>query len=375
MQNNQPCELDKGKISSSQFMFTIICYLQSSSLLLAIATSVTKSDTWIVCLFATLTSLPFILIYISLMKNFPGENLFSLNTLVFGKVGGKFVSALYLFFFMTLTSLNLRDLGDFVKRNVLVKTPEYIILVILILVAAYSVRYGIKSIAKYTTLLCITAVVIMSLTLLLAFQIMDLGNILPFFDFSADKYIQATHIVTTIPFGECVVLLMFMPNVEIKKTEVGKRWLIGFFFGAASLVVIALRDIAVFGDQISIYTFPSFETHKLLSVFQSINRIEIFFAVELITLKYVKIALLFYVSVRGLAQLLGLKSYRQIILVSGVIITVYALVVYQSNIDHMAAAQQREPIFFLLFELILPLTTLIIAKARKLPQKTGGAGN
>ena len=104
-----------NKISAAQFMFSIACFLQSSSLLTAFFTPILEQESWIVVCFGFILCLPLIAIYLGLMRDFPDQNLFQIHDTVYGRFGGKIVSALYFWLFMTLMSLNLRDVDDFLK--------------------------------------------------------------------------------------------------------------------------------------------------------------------------------------------------------------------------------------------------------------------
>ena len=116
-------QIDKGKISGIQFMFTVACFIQSSSLLTSFFTSITKQDSWIVVILGFVMSIPSLLIYTYIMKIFPDKNLMEINNIVFGPIIGKVVSVLYLWFFLTLSALNTKDLGDFVQKTTMQNTP------------------------------------------------------------------------------------------------------------------------------------------------------------------------------------------------------------------------------------------------------------
>ena len=131
-----PDALDKGRLPLTQYKFAVFCFIQSSSILLATTAHTTKYNEWISIIFGAIMSFPVILMFSSLMSSFPKLNLFQINDLVYGKVAGKIISAIYLWHFLTLTSLNLRELGDFVGYDILTRTPLAVILAVFMFVRA-----------------------------------------------------------------------------------------------------------------------------------------------------------------------------------------------------------------------------------------------
>ena len=56
-------KIDNGKVSASQFMFTVACFIQASTLLTAFFISVTKQDSWIVSIFGFLVGMIFMILF------------------------------------------------------------------------------------------------------------------------------------------------------------------------------------------------------------------------------------------------------------------------------------------------------------------------
>lgn len=145
----------KASITPLQFMFSITCFLRSSSLLSSFFAPISKTDSWLVVLIASVVCLPFLWAFIMLMKAFPGKNLIEINDAVFGRIAGKIISAIYLWFFLTLTSLNLRDLGGFVGKSIMLKTPQIVIITVFILLCAWAVSLGLDIVTRYSVVFVI----------------------------------------------------------------------------------------------------------------------------------------------------------------------------------------------------------------------------
>lgn len=359
----------KASITPLQFMFSITCFLRSSSLLSSFFAPISKTDSWLVVLIASVVCLPFLWAFIMLMKAFPGKNLIEINDAVFGRIAGKIISAIYLWFFLTLTSLNLRDLGGFVGKSIMLKTPQIVIITVFILLCAWAVSLGLDIVTRYSVVFVILSSIILVVTIAATSNHMRLSNFLPILRQPMKNIIQSTNIVSTIPFGELVIFLMIMPQVNIKPKKLGRYFLPGFFLGAFLITLVVARDIAILGNTITIFAQPSFETLRMVSFFEVLTHMEILFAILLIILFFFKISLLFYVSMLAMSYLFRLDSYKPLILPSAAIIVVYSLIIFKSITKHLEVGRETAPFMWFIFEFLLPLLTLIIAYIRKLPQK------
>jgi spore germination protein KB len=70
-------------------MFSVACFTQASSLLIAFISAVTMQDSWLVVLIGAVLCLPLIWLYRTLMVTFPGQNLLQVFDEVYGPVAGK----------------------------------------------------------------------------------------------------------------------------------------------------------------------------------------------------------------------------------------------------------------------------------------------
>lgn len=363
-------KLETGRISPVQFMFSIGCFIQSSSLLSAFFMPVTQQDSWLCVIFGLLFAIPLFLIFYGLMKTFPDKNLIEINEIVFGRVGGIVASLIMMWFFLSVTSYNVRDIGYLVKQTIMVDTPVLVIVVVCLLVCAYGVKFGLRVITRYAMAFSLLSIFILIMGSLLTLNQWELDNFLPILAQSPMKYVQSTNQVLTIPFGEIVVYLMIAPQVQRGKKGMLRYLFGGLLIGALTILNVVLRDIAVLGNTISLFTLPSFETLRMVSLTQALSRVEILFTVVLIVLLFSKILILYYISVLALAQLLKMQSYQPLILILGAFFIAYSYVLHNSSGEHAAFSREYASILWVFFEYMVPLVTLVVARLRRLP-KTG----
>lgn len=359
---------EKGLISGRQMMFSVACFIQSASLLTSFLAAVTLNDSWMAIIFGIVLFLPVLYVYRTLMVLFPDKNLMQILEDVYGKVAGKVLGLCYLWFFFTLAALNLTDLSDFVKLTFLDETPLIVMTLMCLLVVVISVRGGIKLVTRYSTLFVVVTAVIMFFSILMTSSQFNFENFLPMFNLSLIKYVQGTHIISAIPFGEIVVFLMIHPFLKLKRKEVTKYMFVGFFIGALIVLVLMMRDIAVLGNMMDMFTLPSMVSLYLVNLGPALSRMEILFFIVLIILLFFRISLLFFVSLISVAHIFKTKKYRHLALVLGVFLMFYGFTLYPCAVEHAASAKQLVPFIWMPFEIILPVLTLGLAKLRKQPQ-------
>ncbi|SBW08414.1 putative Spore germination protein (Amino acid permease) [uncultured Eubacteriales bacterium] len=357
--------IDNEKISGRRFLFTATCFTQASSLLAAFLVTVVFQDAWLVALIGGFVCLPLIWLYRELMVMFPGKNLLHILDEVYGPVAGKVLGTAYLWFFFTLASLNITDLSSLTKVTILEKTPSLVLSLTCVLVAAVAVRRGAGLVTRYSALFTITAFAIMGLSFLLVFNQLDIKNLFPMFDQPPMKYVQGVHIISTIPFGELVAMLMLNANLKITPKETTRYLFLSFFLGAFSVLVILVRDVAALGNTIDMFAVPSLMVMRLFSLGVALGRLEVLFAVVLVMLLFFKVMVLYYVAVIAAAQLLKVKEYRHLVLSMGVLMVLYGMTLYPSNIEHTESGQRIIPFLWTPFELLLPLLTLVVAKVQR----------
>lgn len=366
-------KIDNAQISGSRLMFAIAFFLQSSALLTAFIAGITKQDTWISLALGILFSLPLIYVFKALMVLFPDKHFLEVLDTVYGPLLGKILGIAYLWYFVTLTGLNLRDLADFAKITVMTETPSLVLTLLCMLVVVWAVRHGLRVVTQYGPLFTFVEFSIVILTILLMANQMDIHNFLPVFSQPFFKYVHSTHLVLTIPFGELVVFLMCTPCVKFSQRNAARCWFGGVAMGMLTILAVQLRDISILGSAISMYTLPGLIVLRLVNLGQALSRMEILFSAALMMLLYFKIAVLTYASTIAAAHLFKTTAYKRLALIMGVLIVAYAPTLFQSSVEHTISAWETTPFIWTPFEILFPLITLIVAKLRKLPQKAGTA--
>lgn len=357
-------KIEKGVISSSQLMFLIIGLIEASTLTASFIVGVTKQDTWIVMLAGLSISLLLLLVYMSLSKRFPGENLIEINNEIYGHYFGKVMSILYIYFFWFVIPVNLRFISDFFTTYLFPDTDVIVFVICIAVVCMYTVKKGIEVIARSGFIITIIAIIVSVFITIVTLKDMNLSNFLPFFQLNLKEFVQGTNIMISIPFGEIVVFLMIFPCVNDIK-QVKKSAYLGAIIGGMFFLIVIFRNISILGIIESIQVLPSYQVAKNINIGDIIERTEVLVAIVLLFNVFLKICIFYYATVLSIAQFFKLQSYKSLVIPVGIIGVVLSMSMYDSTVDEVYSSSLYS-VFAIPFIILFPIVSLIIASLRKL---------
>lgn len=361
--------LEKGKISNFQLSVLIIGFVFGSSVIISPGRGA-GHDAWIAVAFGLMEGLLIAWIFTALARQFKDKTIIEINSLVYGKILGKCISVLFIWYLFHLGALVLNNYSRFFKLEIYPATPKTITLLLLMLVCASTVGRGIEVLARLSIILVPLTTLVAFVDTLLIIPHIDLNNLLPILDVPIGKLLWASHGAASFPFAETVAFLMvfcFVDKPEKGPATVSRSLLIVGFI----LIMITARNASVLGQVAAITLYPTYLTAQVIDIGDILTRLEVVVAINLITMGFIKILVLFYGTVLGLAQVFNLRSYRPIILPVGILMVILALTNVENALEMFEFANKGYPIYAVPFQIGIPLITLVVAKLRKLPQ-TGG---
>lgn len=354
--------LEQGRISSIQLVMLIIGYIFGTSLILNPG-RMAGHDAWLTVLAGLTEGLIFVFIITALGTRFKGKNLIEINDLIFGSYLGKVVSLVYLWYFLHLASMVLRSYGDFFTDTIYPETPLIVFILLLVLVCASAVRNGIEVIVRCSLILVPLTIFFIITDTLLLLKDMKITNFLPIFDIPWQKFLWASHGAATFPFGETVAFLMVFAFVQDQQ-KVRARTLQAVVIAGLFLCVIVARNTAVLGITATVQTYPSFLAIRLIDIAKVLTRLEIIVMTSFLVMGFLKVAVLYYGTVVGLAQLFKLGSYLPLVFPVGIIMVTLSVFSFASSLELINFAYEKYPYYSLPFQVGLPLLSLIVASLR-----------
>lgn len=357
------------QISSKSLMFSIACFVLCSATLIGYVTHLSKNDTWLCAIAGLIIALPIVFIFVNLAEKFPSKDIIEINDIVFGKIAGRFLSFLYVFYFFTLTFLNSVTMENFVESTLVPETPKVAIYLLFIIPCAYAVRKGIQNFSRLSTFILIVILLLVFINTLLLTDTVKITNILPILGMPMKKYIQPIHEIAILPFSDIIIFMMLFPNIK-STVKIRKPVFFGLLIGAAAVVLIVLRDIMVLGPIIDKFGISGYESVRLIHFGDIFQRMELIYATALLTLYFFKITILYYVTVKSVSRIFGLKSYRLFVPIFIAMITLFAITSSRSDMENAGFASKIAPFYQTIMQFLLPLITLVIASMRGLGVKS-----
>ena len=365
---------EKERISLYQLFCMVVTFIFGTSSIL-MSLTIAGRNTWISMILAIIPAAVMVLVITGLAEKYPGMTLIEYAQALLGKIPGKIVGALYLWYFLHLGALVLRNYGEFLTTEVMPETPLWFFQATLAAVVGFFVYHRIEVMARLSEIVLVIAIFVSFMVsfLITNSNIIEVKNLLPVMEHGVGKVLLGSVPITAFPFLEVVLFAMFFPHVKsaakCRKVTLGAIGLSGLI-----LTMIMVQLIAVFGEYMSSLTYPRFYMVKMISVGGFIERIEPVVLAVWIMSGLIKMGICLYAFVLGLAQLLGLKDYRFLIGPAMITTAVLSVNVYENTYEMINFANNIYPIYAFPFEVALPVLMLVVALFKKRGGKAAQGG-
>ena len=169
--------IERGKISrASQMAIMMNQAILATVLLLvpAISAKHAKQDIWLSPIWASLIGFLAVFLAYKLNKLYPKETLIEYCELILGKVLGKIIGAVYLFFYLHITGIIVREYGEFVSGNFLPHTPMLFIFGTMVLLCSLAVYGGLEVIGRCAEIILPVILVFYLIMCIMLFKDLDI---------------------------------------------------------------------------------------------------------------------------------------------------------------------------------------------------------
>jgi spore germination protein KB len=318
--------LEKGKISprqTGQLMFitilaTIILFVP------AITATLAGHDAWLAPFPGATFSLITLFFVAWLGHKHPGQTLFQYSETILSKWPGKAVGLIYVFGFIHINAIIVREFGDFITTSFMPNTPISVFNFSLLFLAAWAVIAGLEAIARMNEFIILLVVSFLLLIILLSTPNWDVSNFLPFFSRGPMPILKAAA-VPAAWHGEIVVLGVILPFM----TRPGRAFLAGsmaLFASAFLLTLGVLGALAVFGPElVASFRFPLHLFTRTINLGGILARFEVVVMITWVAGVFIKTSVFYYCAALGMAQLFGLSEYRPVVFPIGIIIATWSI--------------------------------------------------
>lgn len=355
--------MQKELITNKQGIFMMSMFIFGSSILTGAAREA-KQDVWLVIILGLIMSLPMIFIYAKLLSLYPGKALYEVLNEVFGKVAGKIISLLYVWYSFHLGALVIRNFSEFVNVTSFPETPQTIIVIFVGLFCIWVVKAGIEVMGRWSAFAFPIAAAIIVITVILSMTNINIINMKPVLYNGIKPVLTSSFGFFSFPLAETVVFTMVFSTLK-NKDKTFKVFLSSVCIGSVIIMSIAVRNILVLGAPLttSLY-FPSYVAVRTINIGDFIQRFEIVVSIIFIFGSFVKISVCLYAAALGAAKILNIDNYRYLVAPIGFMMMNLACTIYESMMEMFDWAIKIYPYYAIPFQIILPIIILIAAKIK-----------
>lgn len=359
--------MPKGAITSFQFILLIINFLIGSALVFSPTVVITeaKQDGWISYIVATIISFVIIFIITKLFKRYPGKSFSEICENILSKPLGKILNFLYMSFFLYLTSILLREIGNMITIAILPNTPFIAINIFVAIIVCYAAYKGISVVARFSEIFSVIAFIGFWLTILLVSPLIEFDRILPVLTEGFSGILKGSFLLLGFTYSEIITLFIILPYVRTQQGTL-KLFFTGSIIASISLTIVTLTTILVLENQSIFLAYQSpVILARLINIDDFLTRIETLIIITYILTLLIKLLVAFFATLITASQIFVIKDYRNIILPFSLLVLSISVLFVQSSTEFGDFVATAWTPYALVFGLIIPVILLCISYIKK----------
>jgi spore germination protein KB len=361
--------MEKEFISDKEAICLLVSFIIGSSLIIGIGT-VARNDAWLASIAGILMAVPILAIYSRLISLFQGQDLFDILTSVCGKTIGIMIALVYIFYSLHLGALVIRNFSEFIDIVAMPETPTIVSMIALGAVCIVASRAGIEVLGRTSAFFLPIVIFIIVIVQFLVISVFHIEHLRPPLGYGIKPIIAGGFSACSFPFAETVLFIGVFSSLKTKKSIYKVfRW--GILISGLIIIAVTIRNIGVLGNMVGNFYFPSYAAVGKIRIGDFIQRIEVTVAFVFLFGVFAKASVCLLVASKGVSKLLHLKDYRSIVIQMGVLMIIFAYVIYDNSVEMKYWAFKVYPYYAFPMQVLLPVAVWIAAevKVKKDPLK------
>lgn len=353
--------MSREVLSDRHAIFMMTLFIWGSTIIIGTGQEA-KKDMWLALIFGMLMGMLISIMYSRILYLYPQKNLFEINEIVFGKVGGKVLSLPYIWFGFHLTALVINNFSEFISIVGLPDTPRLVPVMFMVALCIWGAKAGVEVLGRLSAPFSIFLTMLIITTVSLSVPQMKFENLRPFLAEGIKPVIKGSVSAFTFPYGETVIFLMILSGLMNRKSAY-KIFPIAMLIPGITLVAISTRNIMVIGvEELSRNYFASYTVVARINVGEFLQRIETAVMVAFILGGFVKVSCCLIGTCNGIAKIFNFDDYRFLITPIALAALSFSYIAYDSIIETTRWVPQVWYIYASIFEVFIPLVTYIGAE-------------
>lgn len=249
--------MQKEQITDKEAICLIIVFLIGSSLIIGVG-GYANNDAWVATIVGIIMAVPMLLVFSRILSLFPGEDLFAILDITLGKVMGKILAVLYVWYAFHVGALVLRNFGEFFNIIAMPETPMLVSLLCLGLLCIIAVKLGIEVLGRTNTYFLPILLFILVAVQLLALSQLHFEYIKPILGNGLITVLHGGFSAFSFPFAELVLFMGVFCSLKTKESPF-RVYFWGILIAGIIICITTIRNIAILGNMLGSFYFPSYE--------------------------------------------------------------------------------------------------------------------
>lgn len=356
----------KTTLTTIQIFFMVFGTLPVGTIFYpTVINKVSGQSGWLFILLNTIPAILFSWFLVKLKAAYPVDNFDSIAKQLLGKWLGKILTISLIVYMVITCGLGLRILANGVVVYLLFQTPQWVIILSMLLVVIYTVAKGTDTVARINEFLSFIVIFLMFLMAFLLLKRADFQDLLPL----VSEKIQPVQAI--LVGSEPFILLLFFPFLfpYIKTSKsMGKGLIWGILALSFNMVLTCIYSIAMFGTtELEYINYPSIEMTRDFEV-PFLERLEIVYMFFWIPIGFLAHVITLYSASIGVKQAFPKANYKFFTVLFAAI--AFAISFYPDDLEELRGITNNlHPIYFFYWFLVFPLL-YIIHRLKKKVKKT-----
>lgn len=360
------------KISNTEIASLIV--IQTVTLYSGINFNIIKNSNsvncWFTILLADIISIIPLLMYLYIAKYKPNLKLNEKINHLYNKIGW-LINIILNLIILTIGITLLYNVNNFITSQLLYRTPQIAISILLMSIIVYHCTKGIDSICKVSIIMTSLNLILFLIGFFSLAPNISFDSFLPFLKEDTTKIIPCAIKLASLNSLPIILTLIIPKNESSNPSKYNKSIVIGYIVGIITSFIIAITVVGVLGIYLTnIFEYPEYIVLKKISLLGSIERIENILAGQWIVGNYIYLSLIVYY----LSDTFILKKYinhRYIKMFYGIILILLSSIIFKNNtLFHFHINNIFPYIVMSIFLIyIIIILKIFIENIRKKPQK------
>jgi spore germination protein KB len=339
----------------------------------AITAGLARQDLWLSPIIASVVGYMLIYVAYRLDKLYPKKTVMEYCIDVVGRIPGKALGFVFVFFYLHLGGIVIRQYGEFIVGNFFLKTPMVAITGVTVLACAIAVRCGLEVLGRCSQSFITLLIVLILVVTVLLLPGMKPENVFPVMERGFVPILKGAASPMDW-FSSYFAFLFLFPFLSDRNK--GMKWgMLSVSAVMLTMVITNLTALFLFGELTADLSYPLMVAVRQISLAGFIEHIEAVVMSIWILGAFIQICMHYYIAVVGTAQWLGMNSYKPIVYPLGFLLMGLSVWV-APNLQVLSQFLGTSFAFYALaVRFIIPLLLYMIALLRKKRGKSRTSGS